>query len=261
MVGEYRNSDWRQGDIFVLPDAEQTAGILISHDCDICADLDTEPYIEWIPLALTQEVAGSQALGKNPRTLQVRLNALPQLAVMHAKDKKILGKSDFMERARREARQLLPAELTILRRWLSARYSRSAFPNAFEQSMRKVQGKIDKLSDKKGSGIRALYFDLDDNTMQERIEADGPYELGIYVIYPSETPEVDVIDFRDKLQGIFEEQFFDGKDWKEIQLIDCTHASEDNFPHSLALNTKTWRVDHRSLGGVPSSQLAPEPDR
>lgn len=263
MVGEYRDVTWRQGDIFVLPDGDRTIGIVISHDCDICADPEIEPCIEWIPISIDEKVKGELTLGKNPRVLQTRLDGSSGLLIakMQAPDKRIIGKPDFVEEATRWHGQLLPAELTVFRRWLSARYSRSAFPNAFEDSMRKIQGRIDKLASKKGAGIRGLYFDLDDNTMQERRSVDGPYELGIYVVYPPETPETDAIDFCKQLKDIFDDTFFDGLAWQEIHLLSCDQFSEDVFPLSLALNTKTWRVDHRSLGGIPASQCAPEPDR
>jgi hypothetical protein len=264
MAGEHRDTEWRQGAVFSLQGECGSIGIVISHDCDICADEDVEPCIEWIPLSVDKEMQGSLTLGKNPRLLQTILYADDsslRTANLDAREKRLVSKAEFMRSAKLFDWQLSLSGLSVFRRWLSARYSRSAFPNKFEELMRRIQEKIDKLSDKRGKGVRGLYFDLDDNALIERDLEDGPYELGVYVVYPPETAIEEANNFAKDLRTLFEAEFLHDLEWHDIHLLFCNALCEDVFPLSIALNTKTWRVDHRSLAGIPSQQYAPEPDR
>lgn len=268
MADENRYSVWRQGSVFQIPatdDFSVISGTIVSHDCDICADNCIEPNIEYIELDLDAAEDGSLVFGKNPRLLQVKIcrNAQAIIINLDIRVRKAIPKSLFFKYAGSFSHQLRDDDIKVLRRWLSGRYARSAFPNAFEVLMGPVQRKIDHLSKKKGNGIRGLYFDLDDDHIIERDEDDDPYELAIYVVYPPDTGDTEATDFAEAIDKIFKEQFFDNikREWKGVHLLSCNHVSEDIFPLSLAFSTKTWRVDHRSYQAPPLGDLHPEPDR
>lgn len=270
MPGKYRDTTWRQGTIFHVPAQNGSAellGAIASHDCDICADADVEPCIEYVEVDLNGDEKGSLTLGKNPRHLQAKIYDDTERAIRADFDirrRSFIGKSSFFSEAMRFSHQLQDRDVTVLRRWLAGRYGRSAFPNAFEKLMGgRIQKRIDHLSNKKGKDIRGLYFDLDDNRLIERHEGDDPYELAIYVVYPPDTDDADAEDFAKVIGEVFKAEFFDEmtSSWTGIQLISCNEISEDVFTLSLALSTKTWRVDHRSYGGLPATGIYPEPDR
>lgn len=270
MPSENRNVTWRQGDIFTIPAKEgrlALLGVIASHDCDICAEDDVEPIVEILQGSLVRAQEGSLTLGKNPRRLHATIyidGNDPVSVEFDIRTRDSLTKPKFLSEAEKYSHQLDRTSLRVFQRWLAGRYGRSAFPNAFEECMRgKVQEKIDRLSDKHGHGIRALYFDLDDNQMIERSDSDDPYELAIYVVYPRSTDDDEAKAFAHELSEIFKNAFCDKVtgNWERINLLSCDEISEDEFPHALALSAKSWRVDHRSYGGAPVSFVQPEPDR
>jgi len=164
MTDENRDTPWRQGTLFVLPDADgqrDLIGVIASHDCDLCADDDVEPEVEWIQAELDVGKNGNLTFGKNARLLQATArghDGTEQLVTLSIRRRAFFGKREFYARARPFPHQFDDRDVIVFRRWLAARYGRSAFPNAFEDLMRgKVEGKIDELSKKKGEGIRALY--------------------------------------------------------------------------------------------------------
>jgi len=256
--------------IFCLP-AEDVRpaifGAVISHDCDICANNEIEPTVEYVAVDLNVDEDGSLTLGKNPRRLQTQIysdNAEAINAHLDIRQRGAIEKSLFFSEAVSFSHQLQGRDVTVLKRWLAGRYGRSAFPNAFERLMRgRVQKRIDRLSNKRGKHIRGLYFDLDDNRLVERSEDDDPYELVIYIVYRPDSDDVEAADFAEAIYGIFKSEFFDEErcSWTGIQLSSCDAVSEDNFALSLAMSTKTWREDHRSYGGLPAVGIYPEPDR
>jgi hypothetical protein len=270
MIGEHRDTAWRQGLIFHVPakdGAPEIFGVIVSHDCDICADADVEPCIEYVKADLKGESNGSLTFGKNPRRLQAQVYNNSGEAInadFDIRKRTFMMKSSFFAGAIRFSHQLQERDVTVLQRWLAARYGRSAFPNAFEKLMGKhVQERIDRLSEKKGKSIRGLYFDLDDNRLIEREEGGDPYELVIYIVYPPDTDDTEAEGFAKAIGEVFKAAFFEEKTarWSGIQLVSCDAVSEDIFTLSLALSTKTWRVDHRSYKGSPAACIYPEPDR
>jgi len=270
MPDENRNTSWRQGALFVLKSHEghdDLFGVVASHDCDLCADDELEPQVEYLLAELDGDMDGNFTLGKNARLLQaaaLSADGTERFATISIHRRAFMDKRDFYARAHRFSHQFNDGNVIVFRRWLAARYGRSAFPNAFENLMRgKVEGKIGELSKQKGDGIRGLYFDLDDNQLRERKPEDGPYELGVYVVYPPDTLDTAATSFAQRLKEILRKAFYDDgmKSWSGVQLIFCDAMSEDAFSLFMANNTKTWRVDHRSYTGLPASSLFPEPDR
>lgn len=257
-MSQGRNLQWWQG---ALVELDGCVGVLISHDCDLAATAEVEPQFEFIPIREAAE-DGGKTYGKNPRVLQLRCGDPSTERPIYELDirrRACFDKDRLTGEATLHSVQFAPAQLVILRRWLSARYGRSAFPDSFESRMDPIRGRIDELSKKSGAGIRALYFDVDDGHMTERENGDEPYELIIYVVYPLSKPAEEAEQFAEKLKAIIEKQFCKEEIWRKVELTSCTAVCEDEFPLLLANSTKTWRVDHRSLAG--SGDVLPNPDR
>ena len=222
-----------------------------------------ETFIEYVPLCLIGALNGSMTLGKNARRLHIQIVAdqqQQQMVELDIRKRASIRKDDFVQSTRAHSHQLLPEEVVVFRRWLSARYARSAFANAFEVQMDRVRERIDRLAKTHGLHIRAMYFDVDDNQLIERSAADEPYALAIYAVYPPATADDDTAQFATRLAQIFSKEFCNPvtKVWAGIELISCDAISEDVFPLSLALSTKSWRVDHRSYKGQQGADLYPD---
>lgn len=265
MVGEYRDTTWRQGAVFVYRDGKDNEwlGVIATHDCDICADFELEAVIEYVPVKLIAELNGSMTLGKNARRLHLSIfedDAKKQLAELDIRERLSMPKDVFVQHAEACPYQLTPQDVVVFRRWLSARYARSAFANAFEVQMDRVRERIDRLAKTHGLRIRATYFDVDDNQLVERAEGEDPYTLAIYVVYPPDTPDCEAKEFAARLTQIFNKEFCHPttKEWVGIELTSCDAVSEDVFPIALALSSKAWRVDHRSYSGQPDADLHPD---
>lgn len=235
--------------------------VLISHDCDLAADLNTEPTAEWIPCTQLATVNGQRTFGKNPRILNLEATSetgdLIPLEI-DARSKTGVDKTHLQDYAEPSTLKFTVARLDILRRWLAARYSRSAFPNSFEEQMRKVADRVDRLAKNHGNGIRGLYFDLDDGAMVERSANESTYELYVYVVYPDNTPDEVAAKFADDLKAIFRGVFQQDGIWTGINLVACDPICDDNFSLQLALASKPWRMDHRSLSGTPTAAVMPD---
>lgn len=263
-----RSFIWRQGDIFVLRDGDtdDVRGILASHDCDLCADCEVEPDIEFLPISVISEVGGQFAFAKSPRKLHCRTltdEGKSGAVEMHIRDRSTVDKASFLQLASPVGITLFDGDRVVFRNWLAARYARSAFPNAFEDRLTaKVRKKVDKLSEKSGKLIRAIYFDLDDGQMLER-ETDDAYVLRIYVVYDTETDEDgEASDFADELGKAFKAAFYDDElhEWHDVAVLSCEAISSWEFPLALANAMKPWRVDHRSYQALPDATF-PEPAR
>ncbi|HEV2622405.1 MAG TPA: hypothetical protein VGU65_10005 [Frateuria sp.] len=265
MTDEYRDIAWRQGAVFTYSNlaGPSRMGVIASHDCDLCADLEIEDVIEYVPFGLIDALNGSMTLGKNARRLHVEIlddNLQRKIAELDIRKRAIIRKDDFVQDAKPYPYQLATQDLVVFRRWLSARYARSAFANSFEVQMDRVRKSIDRLAKTHGTGIRAMYFDVDDNQLIERSEADEPYALAIYAVYPPATPDNEAAEFATRLEQIFTKAFYDPatKLWAGIEITGCDAVAEDVFPLALALSTKPWRVDHRSYSGQQATSLYPD---
>jgi hypothetical protein len=257
-----------QGTVVCLTDPEQKTelvGVVVSHDCDICASSKVEPYIEVVQADFTKKQDGNLTFGKNPRILQLEIRAEKESKELVTFDIRSLirvQKESFFHNAKPYRCQLISRDIVVLRRWMAARYGRSAFPGAFEDLLRNsVFDKLEKLASAKGKNIRALYFDLDNNQLIERKEGDDPYELAIYVVHPSDTDNDEAASFASDVASIFRQGFFKESThtWEGVRLLSCDSISEDTFTLELANNTKPWRLDHRSYGSLPDAGVFPNP--
>lgn len=265
MAGEYRDSPWRQGAVFRLPAADrgEQLGIVATHDCDICADMGVEPVIEYIPVAIVASPDGSMTLGKNARRLHIGIvgdHHKMQTANLDIRARMLMPKDQFHCETQLYNFQLASHDQVVFRRWLSARYTRPAFANAFERHMDRVRTQIDHLAKSHGNRIRAMYFDVDDNQLVERSDNGEPYSLTIYIAYPPDTDDGEAEDFAKRLKQILTKEFFDPatEKWIHIELVSCDILSDDEFPLSLVFGTKPWRVDYRSYTEHTETDLYPD---
>lgn len=266
MAIDNRQTEWRQGDVFEmdLSSSGQTqVALLITHDCDICADDNTEPFIEFIEASVDQPKNGSLTFGKNPRLLQVEAKHEKDEATLQVaiKDRQRMEKRRFFAEAIKASYQLEQREIVALRRWLAARYNRSAFPNSFEKLLQqsKVAEKIDALAKRDGASIRGIFFDLDSNELIELSEKKKLHELHVYVVYLQDSQDGDAEAFAARVEKLFKDAFLGAnEEWSDIRLLSCTAIAEDAFAYSLALGSKPWRSDHRSYAGLPTASHFPD---
>jgi hypothetical protein len=270
-----RNAPWRQGHIledslardlqlFCDEDADATAVVVISHDCDIAADVDLEPAIELLVGKYVEIATGDYANTKNVRRLHLQYDcgALTKTIELRSTQKKSVDKHKFLGHSPLADVMLNARNRRVLQKWLSARYDRAAFPNAFEDRLRKkkTHQAIAKILKAEGESIRAIYFDLGDNADNDALPDDYQYELEIYLLHVTEpdaiAAENAATTIKVKLEERFRKDFYDDKKgWIDIELVDCAVISDEAMTVSQSQKLRQWRMDHMSLAEEPNQPL------
>jgi len=179
---------WRQGHIadiqqFAIAHEQFTHAVVISQDCDIATLPDKEPDAECVLAKQVTTINPAFLAGKNPRVLHIQLidESFLELDLRHRRN---VAKQRLLE-AQPSALALKTADTRLLSRWLGKRYSRPAFPDAFNRRLDQQQERLSKLSKQHAArDISALLVSLDNNT--EELPAEVPYRLILWVACPVE---------------------------------------------------------------------------
>src|ERR1035437_717867 len=111
---------------------QETLVIVASHDCDIYASAQTEPFIEVIPIELIEKLDPRMTHTKNPRTLyleaHIRSGNTSRPVKMDAPNKVSILKTSIWNQNFSSPLYLDAEYLGELVDWLSARYRRAALP-------------------------------------------------------------------------------------------------------------------------------------
>ena len=272
MTEANRNFMWFQGNVltedsFNIIGIQKAEGkdeifaIVISHDCDLAASIDKEPSAEII-VGHRIEKMGGASFGKTARRLNIEYQSDkgPIYLELVASNKKQINKADLFAYQPRTDIQLNVKDLRILQRWLAARYSRAAFPEAFESRLRAANipgksnllGKIEKILDVGSDHIRALLFNIDKGENVERKTPNDLYCLGIVVLYESLRDEPTAFAAANvvakALEEIFEVAFKSPTGaWENIELEFCDPMSDTAMTVAMIETLKEWRLEYLSL--------------
>jgi len=202
-------TDWRQGSLVgdavrdaLCPqerrhisdlDWSRVNLVLVSQDCDICADEGVEPYADALPfIPLQPEAADRDAQcrgGRNPRRLVLDLPSRSPAATEQWRRLRI---PKAVLRGHLPIGQMATDDAICLRRWLGRRFTRAAFPDAFNDRLnanRRIRRKLEDLwasdSAKTISGIYIRFVDQDGQPGdRELISPDEDYHIVVRVTYP-----------------------------------------------------------------------------
>ena len=269
-----RETQWRQGAVF--PDdaskalelhhpeyPDHTVVVVISHDCDLAADPDREPLVELVTGRIIDAIkADSHA--KSARRLQIEFQG-PQglIAVeLSALHKSFVQKADLAPFNPRVDIHLDAQGLSILQRWLAARYRRAAFPDEFERRLKeaKLPRRIEKALNAAGKHVIAVFFDVDGGADIPRNGPDDFYRLGIYLMYDTSQNEPDAEaaarSAADQIEKAFESALQgEDKSWSNIRLEYCDVMSDQAMSYGNSLMFKQWRLEHISLDDDPQQPV------
>lgn len=270
-----RETPWRQGhvltdetvDRFGLRDAqagEKTLVVMVSHDCDLAASPDKEPDVELIVGRQIEKADGNFTHAKTPRVLHIEFTSPDgaQLIELAATKKVRLVKNDFADQEPKRELQLSPAGLSILQRWLAARYRRSAFPDAFEKRLNEsgASARLTKILKPAGKHICAIFFDVDEGKEVQRNGPDDTYTLAIVLLYisqpNSQESEAAAMKAKEQIESAFKELFFNANNsWREIELVECMVMMDEALTYAQSTVLKQWRLEHLSLRQEPEDVM------
>ena len=268
-----RDTNWRQGHVlppeaaarFALTNAADpgsTCVVVITHDCDLANEnLDAEPHVEVIVGRTVAAASGNYSWGKAPRTLHypVERDGAPATVELVATEKALLRKSDLAPFEPDPRFNLDGPTLAVLRSWLSARYDRAAFADAFVTRMRETKAdiKLAKALEAHGKNVSFTYLDVDEGKCVERAEGD-PYKLGVVLVFnPGDDPDA-AADAADAAAEVVETglraRLPDGG--TSIRLEACFAISEEDIPVSQARVLNHWRLEYMTHRAA-DEQLGP----
>lgn len=169
----------KSNDLDGLDLADGDVLIVISQSCDILND--DERHVE---IHVGREIAnvdGNNTYRKNPRTLDLDTEidgARRSLRISQADRKQIPRKR--LAKAKRAG--LLPeADIRLLARWTADRYTRPAFPDAFNERRRPSRDRIAKAAKRDGVDLSGIYIALE---TEAELLVEEPYNVFVLGVVP-----------------------------------------------------------------------------
>lgn len=247
-----RHTQWRQGNFL---NKALSAGlgldpelyhIVITHDCDLAADLALEPFIEVISgEILTPETLNPMhTTGRSPRELHIPCLHFGEKAhVRLIQSRKVAVSKEIVLSANPDSELVTPDDsIKLLRTWLACRYRRHALPNNLNDRLNKVYQKLEDVGKKKHEGVIATFLAYDPG---DELDSDEPYEVSFCIVYKhqsdvgkthAEAMSTALEKALDKTEGVESGSIRVFSD-AEFTLFDMTQMIE-------------WRFEHLSFRGA-----------
>lgn len=266
-----RDTDWRQGDLLTQDAAAELTAlngavgerhrvVVITHDCDLPHDGETS--VEVIVADVVSAANPQFSYAKNPRKLHLGYEIAGGQSIVielrHA-ERRAVPKEEFEKHAARDGNaSLLVDAKRALKQWLAARYGRPAFPNAFEDRLRKSVGKkntverrIGKILEPEAKHLVGLFFDLGEQRSAEA-PAGEPYALSISVVYDATEGGTQARQSAEKVAGqlreLFEQAYGQPDAATEIGLDACEAIADTSITLADLRRVDQWRLEYISLG-------------
>ncbi len=245
--------------------------MVITHDCDL--PHESEHCVEVIVAELVVKDPKPDpqlSYAKNPRRLHLAYegaDAAPLILELRHGDRRSLLKGDFAERAVKDNSLALPVDAKrALKQWLAARYGRPAFPNAFEERLRKLSGKrtvehlIAKILEPDAKHLVGLFFDLGEQRGAEAGEGE-PYALSISVVYDANEggseARLSAEQVARRLSELFEKSYGKPDIAAEIALDACEAVADTRMTLADLRRVDQWRLEYLSLSSEDRGDFLP----
>jgi hypothetical protein len=275
-----RDTDWRQGDLLTQEAAakltllnsavdEKHRVVVITHDCDLPHEGETS-----IEVIVADVVIGANpqlSYAKNPRKLHLGYVVAGGQAIVvelrHA-ERRVVSKDEFAKHAAKDGSASLPVDAKrALKQWLAARYGRPAFPNAFEDRLRKpvdkkntVERRIGKILEPEAKHLVGLFFDLGEQRSAE-VETGAPYALSISVVYDATEGGIQARQSAENVAGqlrkLFEQAYDKPDAATEIALEACEAVADTSITLADLRRVDQWRLEYISLSSDRDGDFLP----
>ncbi len=260
-----RSSGWKQGSLIGLSDVvslinaavdriptsvgdkDEIGLIVISQDCDLVQELVKEPYVELIVCKKATKPKPQYLYGRNPRILEIGISESDDEMSIHqvsVHDRFRVEKSLFKHRAPDTTRSLQDKQRKILCGWIGKRYTRPAFPDAFNQRLIPVEKNLEKLLKSDSSHhVTGIFI----NGADQEHSDNNPYSILVQVTYEERWSE----DYKvlDSVENFVEElwKILNGCSGIEIYRDEIMKVSEADLTLGDLRHFERLDKDYRSL--------------
>lgn len=266
-----RDTDWRQGDLLTCETASALVlvgaadqgrrVIVVTHDCDLPHDSELCVEVIVAELVVKDPKPDPQlSYAKNPRRLHLAYegtDAAPLILELRHSDRRSVPKGDFAKHAVKDKSLVLLVDTKrALKQWLAARYGRPAFPNAFEERLRKPSGKrtveqwIARILEPDAKYLVGLFFDLGKQRGAEAVEGE-PYTLPMSVVYDAteggSKARLSAERVAVQLRELFEKSYGKPDVATEIALDACEAVADTRLALADLRRVDQWRLEYISL--------------
>lgn len=200
-----REAGWQQGSLLCRTDhatmlsaavdtppfgsEEPVCLIVINQICDLVANPDIEPHVELVCGRFVDRPDPIYRHGRNPRRIHLALSCggnTTRWIDISIHDRVRVRKEAFGE-MRPDGDTILPdQDIHLLRRWIAKRYTRPAFPDAFNERLATVEKKLEALWKSPAAyPVTGIYLQVSGAEFPHEV----PYELGIRITARAEAWE------------------------------------------------------------------------
>jgi hypothetical protein len=215
--------------------------LVVGHDCDVVnPSFEKEPFVE---VAIVHPIPSCNPLcigGRNPRLLHFSLGGAGSLVnyEMRAHDRRMIDRRILLEGRPDEALLMNDDTRGLVGRWLSKRYYRAAFPDAFNERLRPKLNAVKEALQKSGEHVQDIYLTLDTD---DELPDSRPYKVVALGTVRAET--WDIPAHRTAAQACFDRVCAAMASCAGIQLLDSVLQSDADVTLYDLRKTKRWEYD------------------
>ncbi len=220
----------------------ETILCILSQDCDIVADDRKEPFIDLLAGRIINKIANDYTNSRNPRYLDVESEGKALRFSIH--DRFSIPKVSLSSVYKEMSFHIGVHDKNIIQRWISRRYIRAAFPDAFNERLSNSGiGKL--LKDRISDDVSILLIHVTNEELQDR----EPYHVDIIIGIKDNL----TADIKDRI-----ERSFDAALSSPGIVVDSLRLStEDDITYKNLRIYKRLEVDFRSLPENPEKAVPP----
>jgi hypothetical protein len=236
-----RAAGWRQGSVIVkvnasdqfklLVDGEAfTHWIVLSQDCDLIhSSYEVEPHVEILGCSVVSKADGNLSHGKNPRRVHFPIKqGGTNLVLQGCIHDRFQIRRDTLEGMKPSATcALMAVDARMIVEWVGRRYTRSAFPDNFNNRIREKGPGIKRVLENHGEVISGIYLWL---SSYEEFGEGVPYQVALRLtMTPEEYADESRRDRAIKACNALEIAF---QSCAGIKILESDVVPEDKFPLS-----------------------------
>lgn len=227
----------------------------ITQSCDLIhPSFREEPFFEALIVRQVPQPDGNYWHGKNPRRIQFELyvEGDSRLYEAYARERVMLDRQLLLQFQPAGPPELTPDVVREVVHWVTKRYRRHAFPDAFNSRVGPAVERVAKALKKGGQSITGLFLRLDPS--KELPEGENYRVILVATTLPPEPgkeSQEEATECFDKIAAALAQ--CDG-----IELMDDKLVSEDDFSLTHLREFPRWDYDHLSLAAESEASIAPD---